>query len=169
LISPPNYDSNYILYLSASVISVEGVLVQIEDDGCEHVIYYINKNISGPPPKYNDDEKLSLVVVLAVQKPRHYILLRTTKFVVDYNPMQYLLSHRRINDKFSRWISILQEYDLELSTPKSKKSLVLAELITMFPSYAKGSPINMDFPDEHLFFIPSDDPWYIDLLIYLQT
>jgi hypothetical protein len=74
--------------------------------------------------------------------------------------MQYLLSRRQINGKFSRWIVILQEYDLEFSTPKSKKSLVLAELITDFPSDAKASPINEDFPDEHLFFIPSDDPWY---------
>jgi hypothetical protein len=92
LISPPDYDHDYILYLSASVVSVAGVLVQLGDDGPEHVIYYISKNISGPPLKYNHDEKLALTVVLAVQKLCHYILLRTTKVVADSNPMQYLLS-----------------------------------------------------------------------------
>jgi hypothetical protein len=89
--------------------------------------------------------------------------------MADSNPMQYLLSRRQINGKFSPWIIILQEYDLDFSTPKSKKALVLAELITTFPSNTATSPINMDFPNEHLFYIPLDDPWYDDLLVYLQT
>jgi hypothetical protein len=32
LISPPAYDCNYILYLSASTVSVAGVLIQLGDD-----------------------------------------------------------------------------------------------------------------------------------------
>ena len=64
---------------------------------------------------------------------------------------------------------ILQEYDLEFSTPKSKKALVLAEIVTALPSDITSAPINIDFPDEHLFYIASDDPWYGDLLVYLRT
>jgi hypothetical protein len=78
--------------------------------------------------------------------------------------MQYLISRRQINGKFSQWIVILQEYDLEFSTPKRKKSLILDELIMTFPSDTTSSPINTNFPDEHLFYIPLDDPWYDDLL-----
>jgi hypothetical protein len=83
--------------------------------------------------------------------------------------MQYLLNRQQINGKFSRWIVILQEYDLEFSTPKRKKALILAELVTTFPSDNTNSPINTDFPDEHLFYITLDDPSYGDLLVYLQT
>jgi hypothetical protein len=107
LISPPDYDHDCILYLSALTISVVGVLVQLGDDECEHVIYYISKNILGPPLKYNHDEKLALEVILTVQKMCHYIFLRTTKVVADSNPMQYFLSRRQINDFFFRWIVIL--------------------------------------------------------------
>jgi hypothetical protein len=169
LISAPDYDRDYILYVSASAVSVAGVLVQLGDDNREHVIYYVSKNLSGPPLKYKHEEKLALAVVLAVQKLRHYILLRTTKVVADSNPMQYLLSRRQVNGKFARWIVILQEYDLEFSTPKSKKALVLAELVTDLPSNTPSAPVNTDFPDEHLFYIASDDPWYGDLLVYLRT
>jgi hypothetical protein len=49
LISPHDYDHDYILYFSASAVSVAGVLVQLGDDGCEHVIYCISKNLLGPP------------------------------------------------------------------------------------------------------------------------
>jgi hypothetical protein len=66
LISPPEYDHDYILYLSASAVSVAGVLIQLGDDGREHVIYYISKNISGLHLKYNHEEKLTLVVFLTV-------------------------------------------------------------------------------------------------------
>jgi hypothetical protein len=169
LISPPDYDRDYILYLSASDVSVARVLIQVDDDQCEHVIYYINKNLSGPPLKYNHDEKLSLAVILAVQNMCHYILLRTTKVIVDSNPMHYLLSHRQINGKFSRWIVILQEYDLDFTTPKRKKSLILSELLVDFPSDSADPPVNENFLDEHLFLISSTDPWYDDILVYLHT
>jgi hypothetical protein len=63
----------------------------------------------------------------------------------------------------------VQEYNLEFSTPKRKKSHILAELITNFSSATTSPPINTDFLDEHLFYIPLDDPWYDDLLVYLRT
>jgi hypothetical protein len=167
LISPPDYNRDYLLYISASAVSIARVLVQIGDETHEQVIYYISKNLSGTPLKYNHEEKLALAVVIAVQKLRHYILLRTTKVIADSNPMQYLLSRRQINDKFARWIIILQEYDIEFSTPKSKKALILTELITTFPSDTTSPPVNTNLPNEHIFFIPSDDPWYGNLLVYL--
>jgi hypothetical protein len=73
----------------------------------------------------------------------------------------------QINGKFARWIIILQEYDLEFTTPKRKKSLVLTELLVDFPSNSSDPPVNEDFPDEHLFLISSTDPWYDDILVYL--
>jgi hypothetical protein len=167
LISAPDYNRDYILYVSASAVSVAGVLIQLGNDNREHFIYYVSKNLSGPPLKYKHEEKLSLAVVVAVQKLCHYILLHTTKVVTDSNPMQYLLSRRKVNGKFARWIVILQEYDLEFSKPKSKKALVLTELIMALPSNTTSAPVNTDFPDEHFFYITSDDPWYDDLLIYL--
>ena len=83
--------------------------------------------------------------------------------------MQYFLSRRQVNGKFARWIVILQEYDLEFSTLKSKKALILSKLVTTLPSDTTSTPVSTNFPDEHLFYITSDDPWYDDLLVYLQT
>jgi hypothetical protein len=169
LISAPDHNHDYILYVSTSTISVAGVLVQLRDDNHEHVIYYVSKNLSGPPLKYKHEEKLYLAVVLAVQKLCHYILLCTTKVIAYSNPMQYFLSHRQVNVKFSQWIVILQEYDLKFSTLKSKKALILVELFTTLASDTTNAPVNTDFPDEHLFYITLDDVWYDDLLVYLRT
>jgi hypothetical protein len=39
LISAPDYNRDYILYISASAISVAGILVQLGNENHEHVIY----------------------------------------------------------------------------------------------------------------------------------
>jgi hypothetical protein len=66
LISSPDYNRDYILYILASAVSVVGVLIQISDDDHEHVIYYVSKNLSRPPLKYKHEEKLALAIILAV-------------------------------------------------------------------------------------------------------
>ena len=169
LIRPPDFDRDFILYISASTYSVAGVLIQEDDNGIEHVIYYVSKNLVGPPVSYSSEEKLVLAVVFSVQKLRHYILMRSTKVVTNSNPMAFLLSHRILTGKYARWVVILQEFDLEFVTPKSKKGLALAELISELPTGSQDPPVNDDFPDEHLFSITSYDPWYGDILTYLRT
>jgi hypothetical protein len=64
---------------------------------------------------------------------------------------------------------ILQEFDLEFERSKSNKSLVFAELICDFPYSETENVAANSLPDEALFLISSDDLWYGDIIIYLQT
>ena len=73
------------------------------------------------------------------------------------------MSRRIVGGKFNKWIVILEEFDLDFQYAKSKKSLVFAELIAKFLVEEDS------FPDEHIFLISSSDPWYGDILVYLQT
>jgi hypothetical protein len=64
---------------------------------------------------------------------------------------------------------ILQEFDLDFISAKSKKSLVFAELISKLPVESgdfvpEEAPIRGD-----MFLIESLDPWYGDILIYIHT
>ena len=52
---------------------------------------------------------------------------------------------------------------------KSKKSLVFAELIYEFPQLYEDV-IHVDlFVDEHNFLVSSSNPWYGDIVLYIQT
>ena len=62
-----------------------------------------------------------------------------------------------------------QEFDLEFVSAKSKKYLIFAELISDFPSEAEELVCEDTFVDEHIFLISTLDPWYGDIIIYLQT
>jgi hypothetical protein len=103
------------------------VLVQEDDDGTEHVIYYLSKSLSSQF-QYSHVEKLSLAVVISIQIFLHYILLRTTMVIADSNPMYDILTHQVLWGKYSKWIVILQEFDLGFAKSKVNKSLFFYEI-----------------------------------------
>ena len=43
------------------------------------------------------------------------------------------------------------------------------ELILEFPQDNEEEVLEETFPDDHLFLIESSNPWYGDILVYLQT
>jgi hypothetical protein len=113
-------------------------------------------------------EKIALENLHVVQRVRHYILLCKTTIVIVINPFQYILSRRIIGGKYNKWIVILHKFDLDFSSSKSKKSLVLVELMSDFPRQDEGFFHDDSFMDENIFLISSSDPWYKDILIYLM-
>jgi len=89
--------------------------------------------------------------------------------ISDYNPMQHILTKQVLGVKYSKWIVILQEFDLEFEKEKSNKSLVFAELICLLPSPDTELVAKENTPDETLFLIDTSDLWYGDIIRYIQT
>jgi hypothetical protein len=110
-----------------------------------------------------------LAAVHAVKRLQHYILLCKNTVVADINPFQYVLTRRIIGRKNNKWIVILQEFDLDFASTKSTKLLVFVKLISKFPQLDEEIIHEDLFADEHIFLISSSDPWYGDILIYIQT
>ena len=96
-----------------------------------------------------------------------YIIANHTHVVVNSNPMRYLLSCCLLQGRATKWVVVLQEFDLEIVSPKKMKALALATLMTDLPPLAMSSPPKDDLPDDFLFVISTDDPWYGDILLYL--
>jgi hypothetical protein len=169
LLHPPDYMRDYILYLAASISTIGMVLVQEDDNGEEHVIYYLSKSLAGPEIRYSHVEKLALAAVIVVQRFCHYILLCKTLIIADSNPMYHILTCQVLGGKYSHWIVILQEFDLEFAKSKAKKYLVFVELMCDLPHTDEETVPNDSLPDESLFLISTSDPWYGDITLYLQT
>ena len=100
MLRPPNYHRDYTLYLDDADTTIGMVLVQDDDDGTKHVIYYLSRNLLDMESRYAYVEKLALAVVCAVQHFCHYILLRTTTVISDCNPMTYILSRQLLGGKY---------------------------------------------------------------------
>ena len=145
------------------------VLVQIDDHHIAHVIYYLNKGLVGIDLRYSYIEKLELVVAYVFQCFRHYTIHQTTMVASKLNPMQYIVSFQILGSMYSKWIVILQEFNLEFTTTKSKKSLVFAELMVGLPRVIEEFLDLDSLPNESLFLIESSNLWYGDIIIYLQA
>ena len=160
----PNYQNDYFLYLVAADTTIAMVLV-LEEDGTEHTIYYLSRNLNDTKVKYSYVEKLALATIQVVQRFHYYILLRKTTVISYCNPMTYILSRQLLGGKYLKWIAILQEFDLEFIKSKSKKSLVFTEFLCNLPSPNIDSTMEPSILDESLFLISSSDSWYGDIMI----
>ena len=100
------------------------VLVQEDLNGQEHVIYYLSKSLLDSKTRYSHVENLALATFIDVHNFLHCILLRSTIFLTNKNPMYYILTRQVLGGNYSHWIFILQEFDLEFTKATSKKSLV---------------------------------------------
>jgi hypothetical protein len=89
--------------------------------------------------------------------------------VLDINPFQYVLTKSITGGEYNKWIVILQEFDLDFSSAKYKKSLLFVELISNFPLLDDEFFHENSFTDEHIFLISYSDPCYRDIFIYLKT
>ena len=89
--------------------------------------------------------------------------------VAEMNPMKHILSRWIIGGEYSKWIVILQEFDLEFVNSKAKKSLTFAELVSELPDNKEEKNEDASWEDEHLFLIATTDPWYGTLITYLQA
>lgn len=143
------------------------VFVQDGDDGNEHVVYYLRQNLIDTETLYSHFEKLALATVHVVHRYCHYILLRKTTVISYCNTMTYILTHQFLGGKYSKWIVILQDFDLDFIATKSKKTLVYVELICALPSANTSIDFTEQIPDENLFLINALDPWYKDIIVYL--
>ena len=94
---PLNYQNDYFIYISTAETTIAMVLVQVEE-GIEHPIYYLSRNLNDTESKYSYVEKLALVAMQAVQIFHHYILLRKTTVISDCNPMTNILSHQFLGE-----------------------------------------------------------------------
>ena len=83
--------------------------------------------------------------------------------------MTYIISRQLLGGKYSKWTVILQDFDLDFTTAKSTKSLVFADLICSLQTYSTPSHFEDHILDETLFLISTRDPWYSDIIFYLQT
>jgi len=83
--------------------------------------------------------------------------------------MRHILSLQVIGGKYSKWIMILQQLDLVFTAAKAKNSLVFAELLLELPIANPNEIAHGPLSDEAIYLINSTDPWYSEILVYLQV
>jgi hypothetical protein len=72
------------------------------------------------------------------------------------------------NGRVTRWLLLLQEFNIIVLDRLGKENLI-AEFLSRINHEGDSIHVDDSFPDEHLFFISINTPWFADMEKFLAT
>ena len=108
-------------------------------------------------------------MVFAREKFRPYILGSHVIIHTDHAAIKYLMAKKEAKLRLIRWVLLQQEFDLEIKDKKCSDNVTVDHLsrLEMNVGKEKGNEIANFFPDEQLFLLLVQTPWYADIVNYL--
>ena len=132
-----------------------------------------NSHITNSIPKaqenYSTTEKEMLAIVFACEKFRPYILGSHVIVHTDHAAIKYLMSKKEAKPRLIRWVLLLQEFDLEIKDKKGCDNVIADHLsrVEQNETEKEEAELTENFPDEQLFKVSFQIPWYADIVNYL--
>ncbi|PKI36977.1 hypothetical protein CRG98_042678, partial [Punica granatum] len=137
-------------------------------DKRNHVIYYASKTLDAAQRNYSTTEKELLAIIFAFEKFRSYLLGSKIIVFTDHAALKFLLAKKEFKPRLIRGILLLQEFDLEIKERKGSENSV-ADHLSRLVRDEEPLLISDSFPDEHLFHVQGEEPWYADLVNFIVT
>eukprot|EP00253_Pinus_taeda_P024635 PITA_24635 len=160
----PDWALPFHISFDASDTAIGAILGQ-EENSLPYAIYFISKNMTPAELNYTVIEKEFLAVIYAINKFRHYITGYTTFVHTDHSAIKYLMNKSVTNARVTRWLLLLQEFDITIVDRPGKENVV-ADILSRLKTN-ENIPIDDSFPVEYLFAISAHSPWYADIANYL--
>ena len=115
---------------------------------------------------YMVTEKEFLAIVYSINKFRHYITGYPTFAHTNHSTIRYLMKKPITNAIVTRWLMLLQEFDITIIDRPGKENVV-----AYFPSRVTNNDddtlVEDSFLDEPLFVVSPFSPWYANIANYL--
>ena len=110
-----------------------------------------------------------LAIVFACEKFRPYILGSHVVIHTDHAAIKYLMEKKEAKPRLIGWVLLLQEFDLEIKDKKGSDNVIADHLSRVERNKAEEEEIKVteNFPDEQLFQLSFQLPWYADIVNYL--
>ena len=129
-----DFSQPFTLEADASGFGVGVVLLQHG-----HPITYYSKLLGPRARAQSIYEKALMVVVLAVQKWKHYLLGRHFVMHSDQQSLRYLMEQREVGTEYQRWMSKLLGYDFEIKYKPGPFNRVADALSRQYSSHMECS------------------------------
>ena len=106
-------------------------------------------------------------MVYALDKFRAYLVGSDIKIFTDHSSLKYLLTKQNAKARLSRWVLLLQEFNLQIRDKKGMENVVVDHLSSLTITHnTHNPPINDEFLEESLLLVEKA-PWYAHIANYL--
>ena len=168
IMTKPDWNKEFEIMCDASDYAMGAVLGQ-KDDKMFRAIYYFRKTFNEAQENYSTTEKEMLAMVFACEKFRPFILGSHVIIHTDYAVIKYLMANKEAKPRLIRWVLLLQEFDLEIKDKKGCDNVIADHLSRVEKTTVKEEEMEVAeiFPDEQLFQLSFQLPWYADIVNFL--
>lgn len=117
-------DHSQVFYIQtdASDNAIGGHLFQIRDNGEKAAIAFMSRALRPVEQRFTTTEKELLAIIHCLQKTRHIILGAKLKILTDNHALTFLKTCKLLNNRLTRWILAIQEYDFEIEHCKGSEN-----------------------------------------------
>ena len=108
-------------------------------------------------------------MVFAFEKFRPYILGSHVIIHIDHAAIKYLMAKKEAKPRLIIWVLLLHEFDLEIKDKKGCDNVIADHLSRVEKTIVKEEEMEVaeNFPDEQLFQLSFQLPWYVDIVNFL--
>ena len=168
IMAAPDWDQGFEIMCDANDFAMGAALGQRKEK-IFRIIYYASRTFNEAQENYSTTEKEMLAIVFACEKFRQYILGSHVVIHTDHAAIKYLMSKKEAKPRLIRWVLLLQEFDLEIKDKKGCDNVIADHLSRVERSTEEEEKVILteNFPDEQLFKVSCQLPWYADIVNYL--
>jgi hypothetical protein len=134
----PYYYKYFHIFSFASEDTIVGVLLQKNDDGQEKPIAFMSMALQNSELNYTIMEKQVYALVKSLKHFRVYVGYSKVVGYVPHPAVKDILLQQNCLGVMGKWVSKIQEYDLEIKPTKLIKGQGLAQMLT------KGNEQSLD-------------------------
>ena len=165
IMAAPEWDQGFEIMCDASDFAMGAVLGQRKEK-IFRAIYYASRTFNEAQENYSTTEKEMLVIVFACEKFRLYILGSHIIVHTDHAAIKYLMSKKEAKPRRIRWVLLLQEFDQEIKDKRGCDNVIADHLSRVERNKAEEEEARLteNFPDEQLFQLSFQLPWYADIV-----
>jgi hypothetical protein len=87
---------------------------------------------------------------------------------IDHSTIRYLMNKPITNGRVTRWLLLLQEFNITMLDRPGKENVV-ADFLSRIHNEGELILVDDNFPYEHLFAISTKSPWFADISNYLAS
>jgi len=133
-------------------------------------LYYLflRKDLTLAELNYTVTEKEFLAVVYTINKVKNYIIEYEVFIHTDHSTIRFLMKKPITNGRITKWLLLLQEFNITIVYKPSKENQV-ADFLFRLDNKGENILIDEIFPDENLFSISTNSPWFANIANYLTT